>query len=58
MAISGHRTRSTFERYNIVSDRDLKFATAKLEMYLQNENGAKSGQVASAEEIQQPSRIQ
>jgi len=44
MAISGHKTRSTFERYNITSLRDLQIAATKLEKYLQTQNGASSGQ--------------
>lgn len=39
MAISGHKTRAVFERYNLVSGRDLKDAAAKLETYLGRENG-------------------
>jgi len=30
LTISGHKTRSVFERYNIVSGQDLREAAAKL----------------------------
>jgi len=41
MMISGHKTRSVFERYNIVSEADLKEAAKKQESYILTRNGYK-----------------
>jgi hypothetical protein len=41
MAISGHKTRAIFERYNIVSGHDLKDAASKLETYLSKQGTKK-----------------
>jgi len=42
MMISGHKTRSVFERYNIVSDTDLKEAAQRQEAYLKGRGGYKT----------------
>jgi|GEM_PF-6102000 len=40
MSIPGHRTRSIFDRYNIVSDADLKSAAGRVVTFYENQRKA------------------
>jgi hypothetical protein len=52
MVISGHKTRSVFERYNIVNDQDLREAARKKQAYHEKQNLAAGMEPRRCEIIQ------
>ena len=51
MMISGHKTRSVFDRYNIVNDQDLKLAAERHSAYQRAQNRHNLGTIAQIDPI-------
>ena len=58
MMISGHKTRSVFERYNIVNEEDLKKASQRIKQYhlemVNFKNGHNLGIIAPQPTLEAP----
>ena len=52
MKLTGHKTRSVFERYNIVNEGDLRDAAKRLDAFTQKAEGQNAGKVANSARLE------